>query len=84
MQEDFLFNNARGYTDEETPCSISNQEAKLVMADDTISYWDRESRSLRALLKFIQSLFLNYLLFLLWFFYLYSKILFALLAFYLD
>lgn len=54
------------------------------MADDTISYWDRESRSLRALLKFIQILFLNYLLFLLWFFYLYSKILFALLAFYLD
>lgn len=47
----FLINNARGYTDEETPCSISNQEAKLVMADDTISYWDRESRSLRALLK---------------------------------
>ena len=32
------------------------------MADDTISYWDRESRSLRALLKFIQILFLNYLL----------------------
>lgn len=57
LQEDFLFNNARGYTDEETPCSISNQEAKLVMADDTISYWDRESRSLRALLKFIQILF---------------------------
>lgn len=54
------------------------------MADDTISYWDRESRSLRALLKFIQILFLNYHLFLVWFFYLYSKILFALLAFYLD
>lgn len=54
------------------------------MADDTISYWDRESRSLRALLKFIQILFLNYLLLLLWFFIYIFKILFALLAFYLD
>lgn len=46
------------------------------MADDTISYWDWESRSLRALLKFIQSLFLNYLLLLLWFFIYILKILF--------
>ncbi|WP_299026013.1 hypothetical protein, partial [uncultured Campylobacter sp.] len=23
-----------------TPCSISNQEAKLVLADDTLPYWD--------------------------------------------
>ena len=35
-----LFNTARDYTDEETPCSISNQEAKLVLADDTLPYWD--------------------------------------------
>ena len=35
-----LFNTACGYTDEETPCSISNQEAKLVLADDTLPYWD--------------------------------------------
>ena len=47
-----LFNTACGYTDEETPCSISNQEAKLVLADDTIRYSDGESRSLQALLKF--------------------------------
>lgn len=46
-----LFNTACGYTDEETPCSISNQEAKLVLADDTIRYSDGESRSLQALLE---------------------------------
>ena len=44
-----FFNTVRDYTDEETPCSIPNQEAKLIMADDTISYWDGESRSLRTL-----------------------------------
>lgn len=48
-----FFNTARDYTDEETPCSISNQEAKLVLADDTLPYWDVwKSRSLRALLLF--------------------------------
>ena len=36
----YFFNTARDYTDEETPCSISNQEAKLVLADDTLPYWD--------------------------------------------
>ena len=45
-----FFNTVRDYTDEETPCSIPNQEAKLIMADDTIPYWDGESRSLRTLL----------------------------------
>lgn len=35
-----LFNTVRDYTDEETPCTISNQEAKLIVADDTLSYWD--------------------------------------------
>jgi hypothetical protein len=35
-----LFNTVRDYTDEETPWSIPNQEAKLIMADDTLSYWD--------------------------------------------
>lgn len=54
------------------------------MADDTISYWDRESRSLRALLKFIQILFFKLSFTFIMVFYLYSKILFALLAFYLD
>ena len=44
-----FFNTVRDYTDEETPCSIPNQEAKLIMADDTIPYWDGESRSLRTL-----------------------------------
>ena len=48
-----FFNTVRDYTDEETPCSIPNQEAKLIMADDTIPYWDGESRSLRTLLLFI-------------------------------
>ena len=48
-----FFNTVRDYTDEETPCSIPNQEAKLIMADDTIPYWDGESRSLRTLFLFI-------------------------------
>ena len=52
-----FFNTVRDYTDEETPCSIPNQEAKLIMADDTIPYWDGESRSLRTLFfMFIQIL----------------------------
>ncbi|MDA3088015.1 hypothetical protein, partial [Campylobacter sp. CN_NA2] len=42
------------------PCSIPNQEAKLIMADDTIPYWDGESRSLRTLL-FILCLFFVFL-----------------------
>ena len=54
-----FFNTVRDYTDEETPCSIPNQEAKLIMADDTIPYWDGESRSLRTLLLFLLSFFLN-------------------------
>lgn len=29
-----------GYREEETPCPISNQEAKLFIADDTLPYWD--------------------------------------------
>ena len=35
-----FFNTVRDYTDEETPCSIPNQEAKLIMADDTLRYSD--------------------------------------------
>ena len=59
-----FFNTVRDYTDEETPCSIPNQEAKLIMADDTIPYWDRESRSLRTLLLLLFILsFLNHLSF---------------------
>ena len=56
-----FFNTVRDYTDEETPCSIPNQEAKLIMADDTIPYWDGESRSLRTLLLFFILSFLNHL-----------------------
>ena len=58
-----FFNTVRDYTDEETPCSIPNQEAKLIMADDTIPYWDGESRSLRTLLLFmlITSFMLSFL-----------------------
>ena len=52
-----FFNTVRDYTDEETPCSIPNQEAKLIMADDTIPYWDGESRSLRTLLLLLYSFF---------------------------
>ena len=59
-----FFNTVRDYTDEETPCSIPNQEAKLIMADDTIPYWDGESRSLRTLLLFmlIASFMLSFLI----------------------
>ncbi|WP_221620483.1 hypothetical protein, partial [Campylobacter rectus] len=40
----------------------SNQEAKLVLADDTLPYWDeRKSRSLRAL--FIYAFILSMLCF---------------------
>ena len=56
-----FFNTVRDYTDEETPCSIPNQEAKLIMADDTIPYWDGERRSLRTLLLFFILSFLNHL-----------------------
>ena len=52
-----FFNTVRDYTDEETPCSIPNQEAKLIMADDTIPYWDGESRSLRTLFLLFYSFF---------------------------
>ena len=31
---------AGGYTDVETPSSIPNLEAKRIMADDTLPYWD--------------------------------------------
>ncbi len=44
-----LDNNVRDYTDVETPCSISNQEAKHIVGDDTTPYWQGESSSLRTL-----------------------------------
>lgn len=50
-----LNNNVRDYTDVETPCSISNQEAKHIVGDDTTPYWQGESSSLR-------TLFFSYLL----------------------
>lgn len=31
---------AGGYTDVETPSSIPNLEAKRIMADNTLPYWD--------------------------------------------
>ena len=55
-----FFNTVRDYTDEETPCSIPNQEAKLIMADDTIPYWDWESRSLRTLLLLLLFFFKSF------------------------
>ena len=36
----YLLNASGGYREEETPCPISNQEAKLFIADDTLPYWD--------------------------------------------
>ena len=56
-----LFNTARDYTDEETPCSISNQEAKLVLADDTLPYWD-VGKVGRCGLCFYSFIFLYYVL----------------------
>ena len=35
-----LIHDSGGYREEETPCPISNQEAKLFIADNTLSYWD--------------------------------------------
>ena len=37
----------------ETPCSISNQEAKHIVGDDTTSYWQGESSSSRTLFLYI-------------------------------
>lgn len=48
----YLKNNVRDYTDVETPCSISNQEAKHIVGDDTTPYWQGESSSLRTLFSF--------------------------------
>ena len=35
-----LIHDSGGYREEETPCPISNQEAKLFIADNTFPYWD--------------------------------------------
>lgn len=37
----------------ETPCSISNQEAKHIVGDDTTPYWQGESSSLRTLFVYL-------------------------------
>ena len=39
MQID-LIHDSGGSREEETPCPISNQEAKLFIADNTLPYWD--------------------------------------------
>ena len=52
LKSKLLDNNVRDYTDVETPCSISNQEAKHIVGDDTTPYWQGESSSLRTLLIF--------------------------------
>ena len=57
-----FFNTVRDYTDEETPCSIPNQEAKLIMADDTLRYSD-VGKVGRCGLCFILYAFLNQLKF---------------------
>lgn len=49
IKSKLLNNNVRDYTDVETPCSISNQEAKHIVGDDTTPYWQGESSSLRTL-----------------------------------
>ena len=35
-----LIHDSGGYREEETPSPISNLEAKLFIADNTLSYWD--------------------------------------------
>ncbi len=35
-----LIHDSGGSREEETPCPISNQEAKLFIADNTLPYWD--------------------------------------------
>ena len=35
-----LIHDSGGYRELETPCPISNQEAKQLIADNTLSYWD--------------------------------------------
>ena len=54
LKTKFLNNNVRDYTDVETPCSISNQEAKHIVGDDTTPYWQGESSSLRTLFSFLK------------------------------
>ena len=67
----YFFNTARDYTDEETPCSISNQEAKLVLADDTLPYWDVGKVGRCGLCFYSFILFIPYFtFFILWFGYL--------------
>ncbi len=36
----FYLTLSGGYREEETPWPISNQEAKLFIADNTLPYWD--------------------------------------------
>ena len=54
----YLVHTSGGYREEETPCSISNQEAKLFIADDTLPYWDGNvgRRRFCVFLQSIQSL----------------------------
>lgn len=58
---------AGGYTDVETPSSIPNLEAKRIMADNTLPYWDGNvgrCRLVTSFYAFTASLvFLNFLLY---------------------
>lgn len=56
-----LNNNVRDYTDVETPCSISNQEAKHIVGDDTTPYWQGESSSLRTLFFLFLKIQIDYM-----------------------
>ena len=56
----YLLNASGGYREEETPCPISNQEAKLFIADDTLPYWDGNvgRRRVRVFYPFISFFYL--------------------------
>ena len=58
-----LIHDSGGYREEETPCPISNQEAKLFIADNTLPYWDGNVGrcQFRDSYIFISSLFISLL-----------------------
>ena len=70
---------AGGYTDVETPSSIPNLEAKRIMADNTLPYWDGNvgrCRLVTSFYAFTASLvFFNYLLYCFFYAFLYPSFL---------
>jgi hypothetical protein len=53
---------AGGYTDVETPSSIPNLEAKRIMADNTLPYWDGNVGRCRLVILLLTSFFVPILL----------------------